>query len=35
MKNDNPLNSIFVKNTSGKLSDEINDIKNISHFFKF
>ena len=35
MKSDNPLNSIFIKNSAGKLSDEINDIKNISYLFKF
>ena len=35
MKNDNPLNTIFIKQSNGKLSDEINDIKNISNFFKF
>ena len=35
MKNDDPLNTIFIKQSNGKLSDEINDIKNISNFFKF
>ena len=29
------LNTIFIKQSNGKLSDEINDIKNISNFFKF
>ncbi len=35
MKSDNPLNIIFVKQSNGKLSDEITDIKNISNFFKY
>ena len=35
MKNDDPLNTIFIIQSNGKLSDEINDIKNISNFFKF
>ena len=35
MKNDDPLNTIFIKQSNGKLSDETNDIKNISNFFKF
>ena len=35
MKNDNPLNLIFIKQGNGKLSDEISDIKNINHFFNF
>ena len=35
MKNDDPLNTIFIKQSNGKLSDEINDIKHISNFFKF
>ena len=35
MKSDNPLNIIFVKQSNGKLSDEITDIKYISNFFKY
>ena len=35
MKCDNPLNSIFIKQSNGKLSEEINEIKNIPNFFKF
>ena len=35
MKNDNPLNLIFIKQGNGKLSDEISDIKNINLFFNF
>ena len=34
-KSDNPLNNIFVKDTSGKLTDEIESIKNIHYFFEF
>ena len=35
MKSDNPLHNIFIKQSSGKLTDEITDIKNISNFFKY
>ena len=35
MKNNNPLNSIFIKHSTGKLGDEINNMNNIPNFFKF
>ena len=35
MKNENPLNSIFIKDTNGKLTEEIDSIKNIHKFFDF
>ena len=34
-KSDNPLNNIFIKDTSGKLTEEIESIKNIHYFFEF
>ena len=34
-KNDNPLKSIFIKDQNGKLSHEIDSIKNIHSFFDF
>ena len=32
---DNPLNNIFTKDSSGKLTNEIDSIKNIHYFFDF
>ena len=32
---DNPLNNIFIKDSSGKLTDEIDSVKNIHYFFDF
>ena len=34
-KNDNPLNIIFIKDSSGKLTEEIESTKNIHFFFEF
>ena len=35
MKNDNPLENIFIKHSTGKLCDEINNMNNIPNFFKY
>ena len=35
MKNENPLNSIFIKDSNGKITEEIDSIKNIHKFFDF
>ena len=35
MKNENPLTNIFIKHSTGKLGDEINNMNNIPNFFKF
>ena len=32
---DNPLNLIFIKNSKGKATEEINDILKIPEFFKY
>ena len=35
MKNENPLEKIFIKHSTGKLCDEINNMNSIPNFFKF
>ena len=35
MSKDNPLNFIFIKTPEGKITEEINSVKNIQFFFKF
>ena len=34
-KSDNPLNNIFIKDSNGKLTADIDSIQNIKHFFEF
>ena len=34
-KSDNPLNNIFIKDSNGKLTDDIDSVPNIKYFFEF